>query len=397
MSTVESPIRVCFPFLGDTVGGSHLSSLLLIRHLDRSRFEPVVALHEPDGAVGDLFLKENVNFEALPVQDKLNEVTGNRLRKLGALLAVTPALMRFLRSRRIAIVHTNDLRMHLTWVAAARLSGARMICHQRSPADAAARMSAILRYANRIISISNYALEDLARTIRPSKLTVITNPFDVSGYPDRSHPEVKGARAEILKGLVCGPNARIVGFFGSLIDRKRPFLFLEAAAHIVDKLGRNLAFAVFGDDREISVADLQHKSQVLGIADQVCFMGFRYPPQRWQAACDLILAPAVREPFGRVLVEALLAGTPLIAANAGGHAGIIHPGETGWLVPPDDPVALGEQAVAVLSDRTGTAALAKRAQAAAAQRYSVKRHVTKVMAIYDEVLGNAPAGPAEAS
>ena len=84
-------------------------------------------------------------------------------------------------------------------------------------------------------------------------------------------------------------------------------------------------------------------------------MGFRYPPEPWIAACDVLLVPAVEEPFGRSLIEAMLLGTPLIAADSGGNPEIIRHGETGYLVPPDDPDAFAERTLALLEDTDASA------------------------------------------
>ena len=61
-------INVAFPYLQDSrnsVGGSHISSLNLIRHLDRDRFEPVVFIENPEGRVADLLRTEGIPFTTI--------------------------------------------------------------------------------------------------------------------------------------------------------------------------------------------------------------------------------------------------------------------------------------------------------------------------------------------
>ncbi|PLU81944.1 glycosyl transferase, partial [Sinorhizobium medicae] len=62
---------VCFPFIGDLVGGSHMSSLGLIRNLPRDRFVPLVVLHHTDGPVAELFRREGIGFVEAPVLNRL--------------------------------------------------------------------------------------------------------------------------------------------------------------------------------------------------------------------------------------------------------------------------------------------------------------------------------------
>src|SRR6185312_6986944 len=61
-----------------------------------------------------------------------------------------------------------------------------------------------------------------------------------------------------------------------------------------------------------------------------------------RVGADDVLLPSVREQFGQVLVEGMVCGLPAIAVNAWGPAGIVKPGETGWLVEPDDAAGLAD-------------------------------------------------------
>jgi glycosyltransferase involved in cell wall biosynthesis len=67
----------------------------------------------------------------------------------------------------------------------------------------------------------------------------------------------------------------------------------------------------------------------------VKLMGYRSPGPFWIAACDQLVVPAVGEPFGRTLVEAMLVGTPVVAARSGGNMEALE-GGMGLLVEPDD-------------------------------------------------------------
>ena len=78
-------------------------------------------------------------------------------------------------------------------------------------------------------------------------------------------------------------------------------------------------------------------NQRLGLSGMVRQMGFQRPVVGWMAACDINLVTAVEEPFGRTLIESMLLGTALIAADSGGIPEAIRQDETGLLVAPDDP------------------------------------------------------------
>ena len=82
-------------------------------------------------------------------------------------------------------------------------------------------------------------------------------------------------------------------------------------------------------------------------------------------AATCLVLPSRREGMGRVVVEALCRGRPVVGTNDGGIQDLVRDGENGVLVPPDDPRALADALVRVLSDRPFAERLAERARATA--------------------------------
>jgi glycosyltransferase involved in cell wall biosynthesis len=211
---------------------------------------------------------------------------------------------------------------------------------------------------------------------------VVHSPFATDAEPvDRAK-----ARQAVLAEFGSAPDAYVVGFVGNLYERKRPLLFVETIARMVARdPGLAIAAPIFGEEREggaaVSAAIARH-----GLEDRVRLMGFRFPPEPWIAACDVLLVPAVEEPFGRSLIEAMLLGTPLIASDSGGNPEIIRHGETGYLVPPDDADAFAERTMALLEDPAARASIAARAREDAVARFGMQRHAQSIMQIYDNIL-----------
>ena len=87
----------------------------------------------------------------------------------------------------------------------------------------------------------------------------------------------------------------------------------------------------------------------LGLGDRVRFLGHRGDVPRLMQAVDVMVHPSIEaEPFGRTLVEAMLAGVPVIATDAGAAADILESGRAGTLVPPNDAQALARAVASVL-------------------------------------------------
>ena len=133
-------------------------------------------------------------------------------------------------------------------------------------------------------------------------------------------------------------------------------LFLDAMADLAQRAGnrpvRGLMFGKAND--EAMDRDISDRIDQLGLTDTVLQMGFRSPGADWIGACDTLMVPAVQEPFGRTLVEAMLVGTPIVAARSGGNVEALRDGELGLLVEPDNPAALSEACMSLISDPTET-------------------------------------------
>ena len=92
---------------------------------------------------------------------------------------------------------------------------------------------------------------------------------------------------------------------------------------------------------------------------------------------DVLVAPSVREPAGTVLLEAMAAGTPVVATRVGGLPEVVLDGETGLLVEPGSPEALAHAVLRVLAERERMGAAA----AAHARRFSADVYADRVEAL----------------
>lgn len=369
--------RVLFPFVGDAVGGSHISACLLIRELARHNVKPITVVHEI-GALGEYFDKQAIAYEQAPLVDLVEP--GSIGKEAWRMARAAVPLAGYLKGQQIDIVHTNDYRMHLSWGPAARLAGARLVWHQRTPNDSR-RLGFYVRLAHRVLSISDYCRRGLPPSMAASA-TVIANPFTTE-LSDRA---VYCAAAELRERLGVPEGGAVVGFVSNLMQRKRPNIFVEAAALIRRHAERSVRFAMFGESRPPLGDMIRQQIERLGLTEVCIHMGPRHPIEPWLAGCDLLLAPAVNEGFGRTLVEAMLAGTPVIAAASGGHNEIIEDGVTGVLVPADDPGALADAAAELLADPARAKALARKAQQLALDKYSAKRHAEAIQQVYQELI-----------
>ena len=382
------PRRVCFPFIGDLIGGSYLSGLLLTQHLDRARYEPIIVLHE-EGLFASELRKQGIAYDLVKLPSFVGTAPGIWPNSR-AIARSLPTLYKYLRRRGISIVHTNEWPLHQTWALPARLSGGAFFWHQRGSLTDSRLDSVLIRFATRFVCVSDFIENQFPEKLKPRSAR-IDNPFEVAaGEPARAN-----ARSQLCDELGISPETTIVGFFGNFIERKRADRFIEAAAAISSSPYSSVTFVLFGDDREERSAELKNRAQQLSIDQNTHFMGFRTPGEYWLSACDLLLVPAIDEPFGRTLIEAMLHGVPVVATDSGGNPEIITDGETGILVAPDDPGAMADAALALINNPDRAQNIAANAKTAAQNRFSAAAHARRIEELYDETLAQRAAGRAK--
>jgi glycosyltransferase involved in cell wall biosynthesis len=207
------------------------------------------------------------------------------------------------------------------------------------------------------------------------KTAVVYNGIDAAPFEEAAG-EGRPLRRDL--GLDGAP---VVGVFSRLAEWKGQHVLLEALADVPGLHALLVGEALFeGDER---YAERLHRlAERRGIADRVHFLGFRDDVPQLMRAVDVVAHTSVApEPFGRVIVEGMLAEKPVVAARAGGAVEIVDHGNTGLLVEPDDPEALaGTLRRLMQAPEARRRALAAAGRREAAGRFSVSAMIEGVEA-----------------
>ena len=214
--------------------------------------------------------------------------------------------------------------------------------------------------AARVVVPSRAAADAFVRAGgRPSRITVVPNGLDLNLDP---RPQT-ALRAEL--GLPAGP---LVGVFSRLAPWKGQDVVIDALAALPDVRCIVVGAALFGEDAY--AADLRARVAARGLAHRVLFLGQRADVPRLMQAVDAVVHPSVDpEPFGRTLVEAMLAGVPVIATDAGASAELLDDGAAGILVPPRRPDRLAAALAELFADPDAAVARTRLARARALSHY----------------------------
>lgn len=381
--------RILFVNHVSRVSGAERSLLDLLRHLDRGRFEPLVCL-PPGGELTEALPATGAPAYHVPLR-RLRR-TANPLRLAGDLAHaawVIRRLARLIRDERIDIVHANSDTAQLYAGPAARWAVVPCVWHTRDLAPLGALGWWLERYASRVVAISDGVRRRVQPCVRPaSKLRRLYNGIDLEGLAIRG--DGSATRAEL--GLPA--DVPVVAMMGQMVPWKGQGAFIEMAAC----LGRTLPplrFVIVGgdlfDEHPRYVAALRARSDELGLRDRILFTGYRADAVRLLDAVDVLVHPATREPLGRVILEAMAKGKPVVAVNAGGPAEIIRNGVDGLLAESDRADDLAQAVLRVIGDPMLAAQLGAAARRRVAECFNIRDRVRDIEALYDELL--PPGGP----
>jgi len=195
----------------------------------------------------------------------------------------------------------------------------------------------------------------------------------------------------------AGGNSPVLLYVGRFTAVKRLPLLVRAYVRARDRFERPAPLVLVGG--HLGEWEGEHPLEAIEAcgATDVFLAGWRSHDELPDAlnAADLTVLASVHEQFGQVLVESMACGLPAIAVDAHGPATIVEPGETGWLVPPDDEDALADALVEAVNDEGRRTALAEVAYERSRARYAWPALAEGVARVYDEVRrGREPSGGA---
>ncbi|MFK3781096.1 glycosyltransferase family 4 protein [Agrobacterium sp. NPDC089420] len=310
---------------------------------------------------------------------------GVLLRGAADVMAVAWQLSR--RAKDYDVICANSQKALFVCALAAKLSGRPLvwILHDivTDPAFSAVNRRASLAFARLFAKLVAVNSGETGRAFieaggEAEKVRIVYNGFD----PARGELHDPGKAARLRAELGLGP-APLIGLFGRLSEWKGQHVFLEAVAAMEGVQAIIVGGALFG--QEEYEASIRRQASRLGLDDRVRFLGFRSDVPELMAATDVVAHTSiVAEPFGRVVVEAMMCGRPVVATSGGGVTEIIRDGETGLLVPPGNAAALAAALGCILSHPALAQRLAQAGREDVSRRFSLEETCRAVSVLLSE-------------
>ncbi|NJL53838.1 glycosyltransferase [bacterium] len=366
--------------------------LRLLSQLDRDRFQPVVISLMGSGTLGDRLTALDI-----PVQT-LNLTAGrpslSSLRKLYRL------------SRQLAPDLIQGWMYHGNF--AAQLASRFAQCpvpvlwnirqslyslkYEKSSTAALIRLEAWLsRFPTRILYNSKTSAQHHERLgYQTERTQVIANGFDTNQF--QPNPDAYRRYRQELK---ISPDTFLIGLVARWHPMKDHANFLQAAAHLIQQNPQlKVHFLLCGLGIDWQNSALVSRIDALGLRSRFHLLGDRPDMPGIQAALDLATSASFTESFPNVLGEAMACAVPCVATAVGDTPWLL--GETGWLVPPRDPVALAQAwSVAIAAGAAARQARGHAARARVSEHFSLAAIAAQYASTYKMVVSDNQASMAE--
>lgn len=225
-----------------------------------------------------------------------------------------------------------------------------------------------------------------APILPPARIPVLVPGVD----PAHFHPGVDGS--PVRERLGVGPDTPLVGMIARFQRVKGHDVFQDMIAHVHAALPE-ARFVVSGENVFGVSKDEAYKQAILARAgadpvlqETLTYLGFWEDAREVIAASDVIVCPSRFESLGMVHLESMAMARPVVSMNNGGPAETLVDGQTGCLVPPEDPAALAARVIELLRDPARRAAMGQAGRSRVLERFTSAGYAAQFAGLVERLI-----------
>jgi glycosyltransferase involved in cell wall biosynthesis len=311
------------------------------------------------------------------------------IKDLKALLALISLIIK----EKPDIVHTHSSKGGILGRLAAKLCGVPHIVHTPHGhvfyghfGQMASKIFLVLervfsKFTDRLVALTRGEKNDYIEmsVCTPEKLLTIHSGVDINQFFNAN-----GNGIEKRRSLGLAQQDAVIGFVGWLLPIKGPDYLFKAMDYVWPEKPETVLLMVGKGAMDV---DLRAKALRKNIDGKVKFLGWRQDINELMPVFDMLVLPSLNEGMGRVGVEAMAAGKPVVGSRVGGIPDLIEDGQTGYLVPPADEKALAAAILKLLNDRDRARLMGERGKQRC-QRYSLDAMIAKLDDLYSDFTTN---------
>lgn len=292
---------------------------------------------------------------------------------------------------RADVIHANSVRAGLAAVPAGRVTGRPVVVHVRDrlPRGRVADTSLKLAAAGRTVVLANsaYTADGVTEVVPGTAVRTVHNAVDLVRFDPaaRDRDAARGALGLPDGAFAAGVVGQITPWKGQLeaVDAVGALAGRYPELHLLVVGEAKFVDAATRYDNRAYVARLRQAIAARGLDGRIRLLGEREDVPAVLRGLDALLVPSWEEPFGRVVLEGMAMGVPVLATRVGGPAEIVTDGRDGLLLPARAPAAWSAALDRVIADAGLRDALGAAGRRRAAD-FSPARHAAAVLAAYDD-------------
>jgi glycosyltransferase involved in cell wall biosynthesis len=363
--------------------GAENCLLSLVSGLPGDRFSTTVIV-PAEGPLKQKLDELGIGNHVLPLEWWVKN-EGRLLHTRGEIPLALDKLLRIIDEEKPDLIHSNT--SVVCWGAiAAALAGIRHIWHIHEILDGHPSLEPLIPLplifeamdflSEKVVVVSNAVKDGLSEFVSSDKLQIIHNgvEFHEAVPPLSLRNELKAA-----------PGQCVVLTVTSLQKHKGIENWLSAAARVIEA-NSDIHFALAGTGAPELVAALRESITRMNLEGKVHYLGFRKDVPQLLADADLFVLPSSLDAFPLVVLEAMSHGKPVVATDCGGPAEMISDGETGFLVPIEDPDFLATRILEIAGDRVRREKMGHAAQKCYAGAFTIQHYVAHFSSLYEDLL-----------
>ncbi len=181
-------------------------------------------------------------------------------------------------------------------------------------------------------------------------------------------------------------DSTVLGVVGRLVSIKGHKYLVAAAEKIVKEFGNT--FFVFVGDGNLE-SRLERQAESLGIRENIIFTGWRKDAVKIIALFDILVVPSLNEGMGKMLIEGMSLGKPVVASRVGGIIDLVKDGDDGILVPPKDSEALEGAILKLIRNKNLAKEMGRNGKAKVYPEYDTFVMVKQIEELYEELLSKS--------
>ncbi len=374
--------KVLYTIPGKVAGGGHLGTLEIMDRIRSYGFNPVALIDHMDSDFISILDDRKLNY--LYVRGN----PGFTRKEIGKFIFHVLKFVKIIKNNNISLIHFNDLESAHYGILSAQLSGIPSVLHVRSIfwIDRFGWLNRlILSQAKQIITNSEFVRNRTIKTGIPQENVVtIHNGIDLEPFSFGGNTSNK-----IRSELGINENNLVIGFVSRLgLSWKNEDLVYRLLGTLNQDEKRIVLLVVGGahDGQDKTLMDSKNQAKKLSGNADIRFLGICRNMPEIYSLMDILLVPSVNEPFGRVVVEGMAAGLPVVGSNNGGIPEIITDGYDGFLRAPDDFDGWMAIVKSLIEDKELRKRIGKNARKAVEERFTLDKMIERVAEIYSTLL-----------